>query len=187
MTIQIPDSVLLRGVERVLVAWDGRGMFHPAEHGLDPDWGSTACYRGYVCTYAIGNGFLSLRNVLFHNLRGFNPSEPTELFGSPPAHTDGSYVAYSFPKLDAAIRFSGALLVASDWTGSEWAWLHPAELYETVFELTFQDGRFGGVFNRSESAEEVRRLPRKWEKEGFDLLQAWEKERFKGSYISPPR
>ena len=185
MTAQLPDTILLRGREFALVAWDGKGLFSPHEHGLRPDWGSTACYRGYVCTYGIGHGRLSLRNILFHNLGISGPEQVPELFGKAGSWSNG-YVSYSFPDLDAPIPFSGALLAGDRWARDEWGCLHPAEGYKTVFELTFEGGRLCGIFDRGEAAEELRALPRSWMREGYELLYAWAKERFRGTYIAPP-
>jgi len=186
MTAQIPDTILLRGMDFALVAWDGKGLFNPHAHGLRPDWGSTNCYRGYICTYAIGDGFLGLRSVLFHNLGISNPSEVPTLFGKDGIWTNG-YVSYSFPNLEAKIPFSGSLLAGNGWGADEWGCLHPAEAYLTVYELTFEEGgRLSGMFDRSEAAEDLRSLPRGWAREGYEFLAAWSEGRFSGRYIGPP-
>lgn len=53
MTAQIPDSVELDGKPLPLVGVDGRGLFEPARHGLQPLLTSTANQRGYVCEYEV--------------------------------------------------------------------------------------------------------------------------------------
>jgi hypothetical protein len=183
MTPQIPDSILLQGQEFVLVAWDGRGLFNPHDHGLKPDWSSTDCYRGYTCTYAIGDGSLRLRNVLFHNLGVSGPREVPPLFGKEGTWNNG-FVSYSFPNLEAKIRFEGALLAGGGWTKDEFECIHPAEAFLRVYELTFEDGgRLSGLFDRAEDARALEELPRSWGLKDSHLLKAWEKPRFRGTYV----
>lgn len=186
MTPQVPDTILLNGMEWVLVAWDGKGLFSPYAHGLKPVGTSTNCYRGYICTYAIGEGSLRLRNVLFHDLGFAGPEEVPSLFGASGHWSDG-YVSYSFPNLEAEVPFKGALLAGSGWDKDEWESVHPAEALYRVCELTFEaGGRLSGIFDRTESARELRELPRSWGFKDLELLRAWEKERFRGSYLPPP-
>jgi hypothetical protein len=186
MTAQVPDSILLQGVQHVLVAWDGIGLFSPHQHGLNPGWSSTNCYRGYLCTYAIGDGSLRLRNVLFHDLGLSGPNEVPTLFGKS-GHWSNGYVSYSFPNLEAEIPFRGALLAGSGWDKDEWECIHPAEAFYRVTELTFEEGgRLRGIFDRTKDARELDTLPRSWGGRDHELLRAWEKEHFKGSYLPPP-
>jgi hypothetical protein len=186
MTAQIPDTILLQGAEQVLVAWDGTGLFDPYEHGLRPQWSSTDCYRGYTCTYAIGDGSLRLRSVLFHNLGLSGPEEVPTLLGRR-GHWSNGYVSYSFPNLEAKILFSGALLAGSGWDKDEWDCIHPAEAFHRVFELTFEEGgRLSGLFDRSTDARELDALPRSWGGKDLELLRAWERKHFAGSYLRPP-
>lgn len=185
MTAQVPDNILLQGMEWVLVAWDGSGLFNPHDHGLSPEGRSTDCHRGYICTYAIGEGSLRLRNVFFHDLGVDDPSEMPDLFGTA-GHWSNGYVSYSFPGLEARVSFRGALLVGSGWDKEEWDCIHPAEAFHRVAELTFgEGGRLSGIFDRTEAARELDALPRSWAGKDHELLRAWEKERFVGSYLPP--
>ena len=186
MTAQVPDSILLQGMEWVLVAWDGTGLFNPHDHGLRPEWNSTDCYRGYICTYAIGDGSLRLRNVFFHDLDFAGPEEVPPLFGAP-GHWSNGYVSYSFPNLGAEIPFRGVLLAGSGWEKDEWECIHPAEAFYRVTELTFEErGRLSGIFDRTQDARELNSLPRSWGFKDQELLRAWEKEHFRGSYLPTP-
>src|SRR6185503_295363 len=60
MTSQIPDVVVLDGRTYSLTAVEGHGLFDPADHGLEPQFISTACWRGFLCTYAVVEGRLVL-------------------------------------------------------------------------------------------------------------------------------
>jgi hypothetical protein len=60
MTGQIPDTVKLDGTTYSITAVDGEGLFKPDEHGLQPHFMSTACWRGIVCSYVVQDDLLLL-------------------------------------------------------------------------------------------------------------------------------
>jgi len=53
MTAQASDVVFHRGQDHSLVAFSDGELFVPTEHGFRPAMSSTACYRGYLCEYAV--------------------------------------------------------------------------------------------------------------------------------------
>jgi hypothetical protein len=63
MTAQIRDKVHYREKSRSLAGKNGAGLFDPAQHGIRPVAISTACYRGYHCTYEVEGGALLLTEV----------------------------------------------------------------------------------------------------------------------------
>lgn len=63
MTAQFPDTIDLDGEEYAVAGVRGSGLFQPLEHGLKPVPRVTACWRGYVCHYALAGDQLLLRGL----------------------------------------------------------------------------------------------------------------------------
>jgi hypothetical protein len=63
MTAQITDRVVYRGKPHSIAGINGSGLFDPSEHGLRPVMISTACWRGFHCTYEVAEGSLLLTQV----------------------------------------------------------------------------------------------------------------------------
>src|SRR5262249_23756305 len=63
MTAQISDVVVYRGRPHGIAGVNGSGLFDPREHGIRPTMISTACWRGYHCTYEVAEGCLLLTTV----------------------------------------------------------------------------------------------------------------------------
>ena len=63
MVAQIPDKLLLNDQELFIVAVNGAGLFNPANYGLEPGPAYTACWRGYLCQYALCEGRLVLDDL----------------------------------------------------------------------------------------------------------------------------
>jgi hypothetical protein len=53
MTGQIADTVVYDGEGHVVTGVSGGGLFELEAYRMAPDRVSTACWRGYVCSYAI--------------------------------------------------------------------------------------------------------------------------------------
>lgn len=156
MTAQISDQVRYRGRLYAITAVEGHGLFDLAEHGIEPQMLSTACWRGTWCRYAVRRGHLKL--VTLQLARSSTPK--TSIFGvkphtSPPQDIhDGAWLYH----LDAAIAFSGRLLVGADFhpVGYLNMGFMPAWLYERVHELHFVRGRLISTHNRSVALAGVR-------------------------------
>src|SRR5690349_13467960 len=63
MTAQISDRVVYRGKPHSFAGVNGSGLFDPTEHGVVPVSFSTACWRGYHCTYEVAGDSLLLTKV----------------------------------------------------------------------------------------------------------------------------
>src|SRR5687767_8065482 len=53
MTAQFCDQMEYRGKQFSIAGKNGTGLFEPTQHGLNPVWRCSACWRGFVCSYAL--------------------------------------------------------------------------------------------------------------------------------------
>lgn len=156
MTAQIADQIRYRGRLYAVTAVEGHGLFNVADHGIEPQMLSTACWRGAWCRYAVRRGQLKL--ITLQLARASTPK--TTIFGvkphtSPPQDIhDGAWLYH----LDADVPFSGRLLVGADLipVGYLNMGFMPAWFYERVQELRFVRGRLTSTHNRSVAVARVR-------------------------------
>lgn len=50
VTSQFQDEIEFRSATFAITAIDGEGLFNPADHDLQVEALSSACWRGYICT-----------------------------------------------------------------------------------------------------------------------------------------
>ncbi|WP_232663856.1 hypothetical protein [Pseudonocardia sp. TRM90224] len=152
MTSQIPDEVLFEQEWFVVTAVDGTGLFAPAEHGLEPECFSTACYRGHVCRYAVVDGRLEL-----HDLELGSEQAPPRLGGRPPVAIEPWQ--WHYEGLAVPTAFTGRLLIGNG-DPDELPYLHmgfrPAWMFAEVRELTFEAGALQAAADRSAELARVR-------------------------------
>lgn len=88
---------------------------------------TTACWRGYVCSYCIKNKTLYLEDLHISLL-----SEPMPLGGS---------LDYENPELP--IQYNGELLLCSGFISERYVHMgfQSPSAFRTVFHLTFRDGK----------------------------------------------
>ena len=63
MTFQVHYRFRYQAREFAIAAFPGNGLFVPGAFGLTPVWMSTACYRGYQCTYEVADAMLMIREL----------------------------------------------------------------------------------------------------------------------------
>lgn len=156
MTAQIPDSFQYRDQDYSLAGINGGKLFEPEKHGLRPIESCTACYHGFVCSYALFEDHLVLDNLsvtLSHPapvLFGVKPSKPK----SEHSIWDAFYIDLKHP-----VKFTGGLLIATGFIQELYVHMgfHPAWKYEEVYELIFEDGTLKDAFDRSEYMADFRK------------------------------
>ena len=141
MTRQFPDVVRYNGRDYDITAVDGVGLFDPLVNGLAPRMLGTACWRGFVCTYAVEGDQLHLADLAI----GLDGTVAPDLFGvAGRAGTEDDHhsSATHYLGMAAPIEFTGRTLIGAD---EEDFYLHmgfwPAHLFRTVLELVFEGGR----------------------------------------------
>src|SRR5262245_3848850 len=63
MTAQISDRFHYRRKSRALAGVKGSALFNPAQQGIKAVGWSTACWRGFHCSYEVADGCLFLTQV----------------------------------------------------------------------------------------------------------------------------
>ncbi|WP_342380073.1 hypothetical protein NVS55_10940 [Myxococcus stipitatus] len=140
MTAQISDGLIFQERPFAIAFADGEGLFNPKQHGLSPQMISTACHRGYSCTYEVIAESLCLQR-LHIGLPQQQVEGPT-LFEQRPIYSEKAR-SFVYRGLAAPIPFTGGLLIAADFIpelyihgGFQQVWK-----YREVHELLFESGR----------------------------------------------
>ena len=147
MTAQISDSVCYKGDWYALAGIRprrGGPPFDPSLYDLRVRPITTACWRGYVCSYEVNDDRLELVSV---DLGVSDP--PAELFGAPVSQ--GAFGSARYEPIRVPQPFDGGLLIASEFLPDLYAHMgpHPAWKYKHVFELIFADGHLAEALDHS--------------------------------------
>ena len=147
MTAQMHDQFDYGAETYDLVGGDGRGLFQPREYGLRPYGRSTACERGFVCSYKLSDGRLILSGLSLSC-----SGEPPAAFGVRPAVDDR--LGYTYRRIGHFVAFSGRILIATDFIPELYVHMgfQSACKYQTVRELAFDEGRLILDTDRSEES-----------------------------------
>lgn len=163
MTAQIADSVTIDGIEYSIAGVNGSGLFEPGGVGLEPCAMSTACYRGFICWYAlVEDGLVLTRLVLAEGTgrHGKPIKSGDEVMGSPLVRIKGGWLegSYEVAGLASVVEFSGGLLLGADFVEATYRHMgyHPAWKYRRVLELVASSGRVTELLDRSEFMAKVR-------------------------------
>jgi hypothetical protein len=164
MTAQVHDSFTYQGEEYSVVGISGRGLFQPQEHGLTPVATSSACWRGFQCTYALVDDRLGLSKLyvgLDQKAEQLAKLGKGPVLGSalPQRSRERSAMGeWFFQDPTIEIRYSGGLLLGADFIQELYVHLgfHPAWKYRRVHELLFEAGMLTKAVDRSEFMSQVR-------------------------------
>lgn len=175
MTAQASDRIRFNNRTFSISGINGDGLFHPEDHGVTPQPISTACWRGFVCDYAVEDDILLLREVEFG--LGRTDAESVELGSGPQIFgkdivlfeeirkgntregtRDITLTHYRCVELHEHIEFTGGLLIADGFIRELYVHMgfHPAYKYRNVFELIFERGRLVEATDRSQVMAELR-------------------------------
>jgi hypothetical protein len=180
MTAQISDSVVYRGKPHGIAGINGSGLFDPSGHGVRPVMISTACWRGYYCTYEVADGTLLLTKVNIglgeEDAALAERGEGPKLFGVVPrrytvhghstnvrtgeVRTSWESSDFVIDSLRQPIPFSGGLLLGADFILELYVHMgfHPAWKFREVHEVLFEGGRVVKEADRSAEMAEFREM-----------------------------
>jgi len=164
MTAQFSDQFLYAGRDYSIAGISGEGLFNPCQYGLSPHGTCTACWKGYLTTYALHGDQLVL-HALDINIeiikRKFPWSSKTPVLHGKKPSGEGRYSSffdYHFENVGLIIPYTGGMLI-----GGEFIWdlyvhmgYHPAWKYEEVYELIFDKGLLTDNRNISDKMREYR-------------------------------
>jgi hypothetical protein len=143
MTKQIPDRVKYKSQEFVMAGLNGTGLFIPGDFGISSEMMgiTTACYRGYYCTYeCIGNLLFLVELVIVH--RHGKDIELPVIEAIPPKSISikpGIILFNYYQELKIPCPFSGGLILTSNPINAVGHFPAPIE-FETVIEILVQEG-----------------------------------------------
>jgi hypothetical protein len=164
MTIQVPDTIDLDGTRHDLAGIDGHGLWRPADAGLPVVMASTACWRGYVCAYAVESGRLLLEGIeamvgRFGDDDDFVAIEAPPLNGSPPiplSRGNGEMFNTRYRQLSLAVAFDGVLIAGGDRVSDAGAVQVVPWEYGRVLHLRFLAGELVETIDLSVAMDEIR-------------------------------
>jgi len=160
MTIQFNDRVFRGKIELEITNVDGSGLFDPAALGFKVISRCSACWRGYVATYAILDHMLFLSRLWCVGL-------PDDLAQSAKAGDGPKFLGvaaipespcYSYNGLHVPMKFSGSLVLTTGLLREHDISIgfRPAWIYESVHEVHFDVGRLVSDHDRSSEAAKTR-------------------------------
>lgn len=160
MTAQISDCFMFRGKQYALAGMNGGGLFDPRAHGVQPRMLSTACWRGFYCTYEVTDAAIELRELHIglsgDDLAKAERAELPGLEGHRPTKDEWSGHVYK----DIAVRvpFTGGILLADEFIQELYVHMgfHPAWKYREVHELLFEEGKLLHAQDRSSAMAALR-------------------------------
>jgi len=160
MTAQASDSVWYRDREFSITGVNGTGLYEPSQHDIEPFGISTACWRGFICDYALDDDQLVLR-TLFVGLdkaasERARTGHGTTIAGVLPEWAE--YFGWKYTPLNVPVSFTGGLLIGDGFITELYVHMgfHPAWKFSHVYELMFEAGRLRASHDRSQQMAEFR-------------------------------
>jgi hypothetical protein len=186
MTAQVPDSVRINGMNFDLCGVRGEGLFDPGRYGIQTLAPHTACWRGFVCGYAVVKQRLVLDDLqLWSEPRRWPDIRPLleEFFGERLAIDDGQ-TSVNAKGLACPLPFTGGLLLGDDFVEELHVRLgfQPAYKYRHVLELTFESGLLLSQTDRSIEMEEIRLRKGRGDDQRRQDLVGWINDCFRIDY-----
>ena len=148
MTAQLHDQFIVEGESYSIAGVSGYGLFDPETHGLHPVSWNTACWRGYVTTYALQEKYLVIRELELNlsppHHDGSDPVTAPPLYGVKARHSPEPFgFEYVYEDVGMPLAYTGGLLLARGFIDDLHLHMgfHPAWKYRKVMELIFEEGR----------------------------------------------
>ena len=153
MTAQIPDRYRWQGQDYAFVAASAPLDFVPEENGFRPVMVSTACWRGYVCSYEIAEDTLFLRRL---EIRCQEDDYPP-FDGVLPVREGRGRAVYE--NLRHRMDYTGSILLGADFLDDYYVHMgiQRAWAYQRVHELVFEHGRLVRTADHCQAVEAIRR------------------------------
>lgn len=180
MTAQISDTVLYHKKSCAIAGINGSGLFDPVQYGIKPVMISTACWRGYYCTYEVADTslFLTQLNIGLSEAdqSKAEQGDGLKLFGKIPTRyieygqlinlkknktvTHWESSDFKIDGLRELIPFTGGLLLGDDFIREMYVHMgfHPAYKFRTVYELVFDNGQLVEEHDRSSQMAQFREM-----------------------------
>jgi hypothetical protein len=167
MTVQIPDTFLYNGEHYALILLNGERLITPEDYGMKPKAWHTACWQGFYSTYEITNDGLFLKEMTIGKVDG--SLKPIQ--GIMPTPDESSSIdGFSYKGLHIFTKFTGRMLLARDFI-LDLRMVYPNPIaYQTLFEVTFAEGKLVSTQDLCSENEQQRQnwyKTQQREREGF--------------------
>lgn len=137
MTVQIPNTFLYNGEGYALILLKGEKLLSPEDYGMKPKIWHTACLEGFYSTYEITNDGLFLKEMTIGKVDGWKPIQGI----MPTPNEDIVFDGFSYKGLNISTTFTGIMLLGRDFI-LDLRRVYPNPIaYQTVFEVTFAEGK----------------------------------------------
>jgi len=134
--------------------------------GIQPTEFSTACWRGYVATYAIYRGNLVLKKLYTNNgneikncapLINYKSPEISVLKGLCDEYKD-TWREFTYKNINLPISYNGSILITKDFIWDRYIHMgfQSPFSYKTVIQLTFKEGKLIKTKYLSDIAKTIR-------------------------------
>ncbi len=175
MTAQVADQVLFNKLLWEFIGITGGRLFDPEDWKIKPASTCTACWRGFVCQYAIEENKLVLDSLIVHDtedghlpaingvepsfhqdiLFDFEPESPPAAFSSCGAKNGGPAL---YRNLHLRLPFSGGVLLARDFIPEMYVHMgfQKPHRFRSVIELCAEDGAIVTQLDHSAQMEKIR-------------------------------
>lgn len=178
MTAQISDTFGYRGKSFSLAGVNGKELFDPRNHGVQPESHFSACWRGFHCRYEVSGGHLHLAEIYLwlsdQDEEAIAHGAGPTLFGRSPErykirfqNSAGVFetiepINHRITALHEPFPFTGGLLLADGFIEEMYVHMgfHPAYKYKEVHELILDAGRVIEEHDRSGKMKELREILR---------------------------
>lgn len=160
MTQQVPDFIAYDGSSWGIreISGDRLWLFSPRDFGLQHEMGSTACWLGHICTFALREGILILDRL---DLTGY--SDMPLLFGRAAKEVPDEErilieLRMAYTNLATPIEYTGGLLLGRGWPDDyNTRWDIPG-IWTNIYvaELLFDQGRLTAALDHSKAFAALR-------------------------------
>ena len=149
MTRQVADIVIYDNREYLISGIIGKGLLTPIDLGLTPCTMSTACYRGYICSYKFVDDKLYLTEMLVRTA-----DEQFPVINGVSAMP--FYGASQYQDLKVFCNLSGGLVLVRDELRIPAVVPNPS-CFGTVIEIILINGQIEQAIDHSETMHDIRR------------------------------
>jgi len=155
MTAQRHELLGYQDKEYSILAIENKFSFSPQDYGFNPVMLHTACYRGYYCLYIVQEDDLLLDKL------SINQEEELPIWrGVKPGREENE--GWSYAGLELPVEYTGGIIAGDGFIRKFYQHMgfqYP-HCYEEVLEFKFNGGKLEEVKDKSQKAEEARRIIR---------------------------
>jgi hypothetical protein len=156
MTAQASEYIRCSDKRYAIAAIENEWPFQPQAYGFTPKMMSTACWRGYQCTYCVTDDRLYLDSLRIN----IGNLAPREWLGVTP--TKGKFFRYDggweYNGVALPISYSGGVVLGHDFIREFYVHMgfHRPHCYKEVLEIVFRNGCVVERIDHSERMAELR-------------------------------